>query len=62
MTGAPDESRIWGMSPDELAALLVPLFESLPRGSDDELIDAEEWLATLGAEFADDGGAGPSAG
>ena len=35
MTGAPDESRIWGMSPDELAALLVPLFESLPRGSDD---------------------------
>lgn len=43
-----DSLRDFGdLSPEELAAVLVPLFESLPRHSREELIPAEEWLDTL---------------
>ena len=58
MTRAPEEPRIWGLTPDELADLLVPLFESLPRGSDDELVSLDDCFP----EFAEDGDDGSGAG
>ena len=58
MTVASDEPRIWGLIPDELADLLVPLFESLPRGSDDELVSLEDCFP----EFVEDEDTGSAAG
>ncbi len=60
--GAGSDVRDFGeMSPEEIAAVLVPLFDALPRYRLEEMIPFDEWAASLGVDdVTDDEDSGPA--